>query len=335
MRNGNTILFTEKNILFFGKSAPITDEKGLSVYLNEACRDHPLIKPILTNDVPLFREIFVPELANRLVKDQYPLYFALMYSGNEITDCLIQTTNDLNRADDTGSTLLTHAFRGIETAARLACREISESNDNKVMFGFNRTKERLLDAAEKMIHAGADVNAINVFGETPLSLAVHSRQAEAVRLLIENGANACHGISCREATPRLSYRLGAIVDPFTVLGSFITPSGRKWYKETVSLLKKARTPYEWGAFYNDADIVQLLKQSYTLYKTCDESAIEKMKRQKKTYLVTALCCIAAVVGGVLSDYLRAPDKSSERASEHDQVLKGGAPVSRTNFQKER
>lgn len=335
MNNGNTVSFSEKNVLFFGSAACITDEKGVHAYLNEACHENPLIKPILTGNVSLFRELCTHESANRTAKGQYPLYFALMFGKEEVINDLIRMTDDINRKDKTESTILMHAFRGIETAARLARRETSESDGNQMPFGFSRTKKKLLNAAEKMITAGADVNTANVFGETALSFAVHSRQVGAVRLLIENGANACHGISRREATPFLPQRLRMAIDPFAVLGSLMTPSGRQGRKRAVSLLKEARTPYEWGVFYGDAEILALLEKSRIVYKTFDESAIEKMNRFKKTCLAVALCYVAAIGSGMLADCLLPHKESEETAQPPERVLKGTLPDLTPPFQKER
>ena len=47
-----------------------------------------------------------------------------------------------------------------------------------------------LDAARKLIHEGANMNALNTWGATPLHLAVSNNNLEMARLLINNGADA-------------------------------------------------------------------------------------------------------------------------------------------------
>lgn len=334
MSNDNIILFPKTNVLFFGSVAPTVNKIELDIYFNELCNENPLILPILKNDVSSFKKIYMPELANKTPKGQYPLYMAMFYADKEIRDILIRDTHDLNRKDATGSTLLHHVFRGIEITARLA-REIQKtSDDSDPRFHTFVSHTRLMDTAKKLILKGVDVNVVNKFGETPLSFAVHSCQFDAVKLLIESGANACRGISCKRATPHLSERLNYVTDPFMTLGGMLFKKSRQYRKESLDLLKKSKTPYEWGQFYNDPEIISLLEKGKPSNVIYNDSALDKLNKFKKTLIKLVITYITLMTASTLAN----------RILEHDEhkvepkpsvIWKNTSKISENIYQKER
>lgn len=335
MDNPNTIQFEKSNVVFFMRNIDEKKEFSVAEYFNELCRENPLILPILKNDLSSFKKVYTPELANQTAKGQYPLYMAMFYAGEEIRDILIQDTRDLNRKDSTGSTLLHHVFRGIETTARLAREAQKTSGDSDPRFHTFVSYSRLMDTAGKLILKGVDVNVVNEFGETPLSFAVHSRQVEAVKLLIENGANSCRGISCKQSTPYLSKRLSYVVDPFVTLGGMFFKKSRQYRKESLDLLKKSKTPYEWGQFYDDPEILSLLEKGKPSNGIHNDSAIDKLNQVKRTLIKLVVVYITLVAANAVAERILGHTEHEKSETTPTPVLKSDVKIPEDIYQKER
>jgi len=97
-----------------------------------------------------------------------------------------------------------------------------------------------LEAAKKLLKAGANPDAANRYGVTPLSLAAENRDAAMGRLLLEAGADANHSSTAGETVLMTAARIGSpeLVELLLKAGSNPNARGRA-FGETALMLAAA------------------------------------------------------------------------------------------------
>ncbi|XP_070566963.1 putative ankyrin repeat protein RF_0580 [Ptychodera flava] len=128
-----------------------------------------------------------------------PLHFAA--SGRncvESVELLVAAKSDVNQKDKAGKTAL-HCAAGNQTQRAADIVKILCDANAKVNIADKQMKDTPLHitarnnnvkAAGFLIDKGADVNALNKRGKTPIELALDGHCAEVASLLVESGAGA-------------------------------------------------------------------------------------------------------------------------------------------------
>lgn len=149
--------------------APISQIRRVVELLQEKGAAVDLFSAVAIGDEKLTRQLLknIPETANALGPDGYPaLHFAVNMDYGNIITALLEANVDLklrNKSDQQGSPGQT----ALHCAAWWGRHAI----------------------AKQLIEAGADVNALDDRGSTPLHEAVSMSNADLVRLLLKSGAN--------------------------------------------------------------------------------------------------------------------------------------------------
>jgi uncharacterized protein len=139
-------------------------------------------------------ELLIAAGADVNVKNQRgrtPLYDAAIWDRKDIAKLLFDAGADVNAKDDNGETPLDYAIQRNppETADLLRKHGGKKSEWFKAEESIHiAAKIGHLEAVRQHLAAGADVNAIDHEGNTPLHHAVYKDQTEIIRLLIDKGA---------------------------------------------------------------------------------------------------------------------------------------------------
>lgn len=189
-----------------------------------------LFQAVRSNDRSLVKALLKSgEAVNAQDEDgNTPLFMACLYSDADIVKLLLDAGADINATNAVGATPLMRAATRPEQAALL----LAAGADVKARSGLGNTALILaarqrgnLTTVQRLLDAGADVNAANVFGATPLMAAVAAEDLETAELLLDRGADL-------EAAPAMSQ------------GGFIFGGGR--------------TALMWAAFRGDEAMLKLL-----------------------------------------------------------------------------
>ncbi|XP_026667466.1 uncharacterized protein LOC113464032 [Ceratina calcarata] len=114
---------------------------------------------------------------------------------SEITDILLEHNSDINSADNRGTTpVLLCAMSGrVDPYMSLVQKGANirpKLNDGSTILHLTIRRRRTdINLIKILVNSGADINCLDLHGDTPLHTAVRYRNMEAARLLIERKAN--------------------------------------------------------------------------------------------------------------------------------------------------
>ncbi|HEX7859928.1 MAG TPA: ankyrin repeat domain-containing protein [Verrucomicrobiae bacterium] len=117
---------------------------------------------------------------------------AVVYGDTTLASFLIQRGADVNTTNNFGATALMRAAGDHEKIALLVKHGAKVNARSGLMNSALHTaarEHRSARSVELLLKAGAEVNATNVFGATPLMCAAASGDLETVRLLVKHGAD--------------------------------------------------------------------------------------------------------------------------------------------------
>ncbi len=108
-----------------------------------------------------------------------PMHMAITKNNKDIIRLLINAGADVNVMDQMGSSLLHQAIekKNIEIFKMI------------LSAGMSHLFHHLLRSTYPLIYAGANVNVVDRYGETPLHLAVEKNNTVIIKLLVDAGAD--------------------------------------------------------------------------------------------------------------------------------------------------
>lgn len=171
-----------------------TDSRGRTpLYLSAMNGNYELTRYLLSSGAD-------PYIGASWKDNATPVHTASAHGHLEIVGLLItKGAVDPNIADDHGITPLHYSarYRNADIVRFLlennADVKIRDSYNKTVLHGYEVSEikgDRLLTTLKILIDSGADINAISDIGETPLMNMVLINSKEAVKFLLENGADS-------------------------------------------------------------------------------------------------------------------------------------------------
>lgn len=139
---------------------------------------------------------------SRSVEGYSPLHLALLHEKTDIIESLLNAGVDVNKMTSTKTPPLRLATTK-EAAAMLIAKGAdidAKDNEGNTPLFYTIIKDRL-EVASELIEAGADVNTTHKYGYTPLGLAVGKGQEEFALQLLANGADHAIAYSSKHDSP--------------------------------------------------------------------------------------------------------------------------------------
>lgn len=161
----------------------------------ECCDDLPF--SIYEKHVECFKTFIKldPLSVNKYYNNDLPLTLAIENELDEFIAILLENGADPNKKDKIGRTFV-HAVaefgkfdylkKFIENGSNV--NEQSDSGDTPLYYCVNEKNEDKLKCAEFLIQSGAQINIKNKNGNTPLDVAMLYGNEEAIKLLLDHGA---------------------------------------------------------------------------------------------------------------------------------------------------
>jgi len=190
-------------------------------------------------------ELLIANGADVNAKDEFgwtPLHYATANGHKEVTELLIAKGADLNVKEENGTTPLDQAEG--ETADLLRKHGGKSGAEDSI---YVAARVGNIEAVKQHLAAGADVNAKNRGGVTPLLMAADKGHKEIAELLISKGADVRRGY----VTPlhRAAYHgHKEIVELLIVAGADVNVKGSDG------------TPLDWANRYNHPATADLLRK---------------------------------------------------------------------------
>ncbi|GAW23062.1 hypothetical protein ANO14919_126120 [Xylariales sp. No.14919] len=225
--------------------------------------------------------------------DRTPLRFAAMYGHPDVVAVLLKKTAiKQNIPDWAGRTVLHNAAawlrKGQEDVIDILFEYKAESGQIDAKRGMTALHAALLrvegeppptaELIKRLIHYRVPIDSRDMYGRTALYLAVVTRHAEAVRLLLEARANT-NDNSFHEAVRR---RDGALVQMFLEIKPRINLSERDW---------EHQTPLHIAANNGDKDIVTQLLNADAPTQSLDQNHMTPLmcaQKQGNTEIIKLL-----------------------------------------------
>lgn len=209
-----------------------------------------------------------PKVDVNLVLDSHrftPLHWIAVDGNKKIAKFLIAKGADVNAVDIDGCTPLHCAVysnheKDAEDGERLSMRmgyvDLGENGTTP----YWATVEGHTEIAKLLIASGADVNAVNNEGETPLFLAASNNCKEIAKLLISNGADV-NSVEGRGYTPLHWASAGG----YTEIVKLLISNGAN-----VNTVGNADTPLSMAKWAEQNEIVEIL-----IAKGAEENAVDE------------------------------------------------------------
>jgi ankyrin repeat protein len=127
---------------------------------------------------------------------EFPILRALRAEKWELADYILSQGIDLNRRDDSGSSIFNIACYGfvpVDWLSRMIDLggDVNDRSRSETPI-FSAVRGNAVGVLELLVSCGADINAIKNDGSTPLILAARGGKAEAAKWLIDHGADLRH-----------------------------------------------------------------------------------------------------------------------------------------------
>lgn len=205
-----------------------------------------------------------------------PLHCAASVGHPQIVEFLIKHNANIEAEDKFGMTPISFAAAEgnveamkilIKTSASIEAKQASESKRSPL---HNSVEHKKFEATKCLIESGANVDAQDIYGESPLSSAIKQRDIKTVKYLFENGA---------EYVPNLGRQYDYSLINYIKFGSFLqnlcksedSPFVDGIEKVIKAIFKSASNSELWTKF-----AISTL-QSYALKKSMPVSCLEKIE----------------------------------------------------------
>ncbi|NGX49172.1 MAG: Phosphocholine transferase AnkX [Candidatus Anoxychlamydiales bacterium] len=187
-------------------SAALEEEKSTSSavkpleFKSDRDAQTALFNAIAKDDCQKVREILSNEdLKNHILNEAYgvkpPLGYAAALGHGDIVDLLIELGADVNKYLHRFSLYHLSQFPDITQKLIAAGADINAQDIDKETLLFKASKGKLIDLVNFLLENGADFTIPNKDGFTPVMIAIENGNIEIARLLIEKGADIYQKIS--------------------------------------------------------------------------------------------------------------------------------------------
>jgi len=217
----------------------------------------------------------IRKVARQNKKTIYPLHDAIESMDIERIQELLEAGPIVNFQDINGNTTLHLAIKHIDTFLNHHLQPLSETYTTSNFKSIDRTslthhclaaiKKSYIEAiVRRLLELGADINASNKQGETPLHTAVQASSEEAIKLLSEQGAN----IMVKDIYGNSPLHYAAETGQLEVAKLLIA----HWGHDIVNIKNSNNeTALHWAAKGGHLEVVDLLIRQGTNVETKDKS----------------------------------------------------------------
>ncbi|MGB0356903.1 MAG: ankyrin repeat domain-containing protein [Cytophagales bacterium] len=217
-------------------------------------------------DVDTIKYLIIRGADVNIVDDrkETPLHYAARYNRVEAVKCLLEVGADMYAGDRYGYTALDHSiFHNQEAVSDLLITAMDFTRESKFPIKslhiavFCESMDILNRLAAKK---GIDVNAKDIFGDTPLHDAAFGNNIKAVDILVKNGADV-NALNRRKSTPFLkacrSYHNGSIktMKKLKAYGADVNAQDVTGMSSMhYAIVRKQTEKIDWLLQYTDVDV---------------------------------------------------------------------------------